>query len=45
MTSETSLIHSAATVLPVFTLTTEAVTLKESALTSAALIGKVENAE
>lgn len=45
MNSETSLIHSAATVLPVFTLTTEAVTLKESALTSAALIGKVENAE
>lgn len=45
MNTETSLIHSAATVLPVFTLTTEAVTLKESALTTAALIGKVENAE
>ena len=45
MNSETSLIHSPAAVLPVFTLTAEAATLKESALTSAALVGKVENAE
>lgn len=45
MNPETSLIHSPAAVLPVFTLTSEATQLKESALTSAALIGKVENAE
>lgn len=45
MTPETSLIASAASVLPVFTLTAEATQLKESALTTAALIGKVENAE
>jgi hypothetical protein len=42
--NETSLIVSPAAVLPVFSLTSEAARLKESALTAAALIGKVENA-
>lgn len=45
MNPETSLISSPAAVLPVFTLTAEATQLKDSALTSAALIGKVGNAD
>ncbi len=45
MKTDQSLIVSGATQLPVFTLTPEAKSLKEAALTTSALVGKVSNAE